>query len=130
MTLTPDQTKKFWGHVHKGCMKGDCWLWNGGQSAGYGVMCINNFQVCVHRISYMIHFGPVDQKTFIRRTCKHRFCVNPAHLEKVEKKSISRNKNGSHVSFDERCKRYNDKFPFQITEIRDRRLAEYEEISA
>lgn len=125
MTLTAEQTAKFWSQVRKGIMKGDCWLWTGGQSAGYGVMFINKYQVCVHRISYMLHFGPVDAKTFIRRTCKQRFCVNPAHLELAARKTISINKKGTHISFDERCKRDNAKKPIAMTELRDRMLAQH-----
>lgn len=128
--LTADQTKKFWGHVRKGALKGDCWLWEGARSGKYGVMFINKYQVSVHRIAYELEIGHLDKSKFIRRTCGNVFCVKPAHLELSARKTISINKKGTHVSFDERCKRYNDKYPFQITEIRDRRLAEYEEISA
>ena len=111
--LTPEQTAKFWGKVRKGNMTCDCWQWTGARCGKYGAMSINNYYVSVHRISYILNHGPIDQTKYISQTCNNDLCVNPAHLKLLEKKSISRNKNGSHVSFDERCKKYNEKFPFR-----------------
>jgi hypothetical protein len=130
MNLTPEQTKKFWGHVRKGALKGDCWHWEGAKSSKYGVMFIDKVQLGVHRISFALANGPIKPSEFIKHKCGNALCVNPAHLYKRTQITLKVHSQSAHKEFDERCKRYNNKHPFRITEIRDRRLAEYGEIIA
>jgi hypothetical protein len=76
----------------------DCWPWLGGISPfGYGMLLGDNGRMArAHRIAYEHHFGPIPEGLHIDhtchnidgscrggKTCPHRRCVNPAHLESV-----------------------------------------------
>lgn len=59
---------------------GSCWIWAGGlNSDGYGVM---NWQgECkAHRVSWVLHHGPIPKGQHVLHRCDIRACVNPAHL--------------------------------------------------
>ncbi len=80
--LTTEQ--RFWEKVEK---TATCWLWTGAlQPNGYG-----RFQnYLAHRYAYELLVGPIPSGLTIdhvkTRGCKHRNCVNPAHLEPVTQK--------------------------------------------
>lgn len=76
-----------------------CWPWlgrisNGSsknpQGGGYGRFDLrfNGWwkEVPAHRFSYEIIHGPISASLEVDHLCRHRHCVNPAHLEPVTKR--------------------------------------------
>jgi len=58
-----------------------CWLWLGRRhSKGYGWYRGRHY---AHRVSYMLHVGPIPAGHVVRQRCSNRLCVNPQHLETV-----------------------------------------------
>lgn len=69
----PDtRVKRFWTHVHK---TESCWLWNG-IADRYALLDT----IPVHRLSWMIHHGPIAPGLCICHRCDVPGCVNPGHL--------------------------------------------------
>lgn len=59
-----------------------CWIWIGHRyKNGYG--CIKAFgkMVSVHRLSYELHNGPIDDGMEILHSCDVALCINPDHLK-------------------------------------------------
>lgn len=79
--LTFSQIDRFWKQVD--CSRGpdSCWLWTGYlRENGYGVIGINRNEYKVHRVSYFLQHGRIDNDTLVLHRCDVRACVNPAHL--------------------------------------------------
>ena len=88
-------------YVNKPDGEHGCWLWTGGL-IGHGYGCVNvghHKQDYAHRVSYAYHVGPIpigydvdhlchNEETDCAggETCRHRRCINPAHLEAVPRK--------------------------------------------
>lgn len=68
-----------------------CWIWQGQVAgSGYGQVGFrrgpgdaNRYSVMAHRVSYMLHVGPIPEDLVLDHLCRVRTCVNPAHLEPV-----------------------------------------------
>lgn len=60
--------------------KDGCWEWKGHLSDGYGVMSGGRKLYRAHRVSYMIHKGPIPENSIVLHSCDIRSCVNPDHL--------------------------------------------------
>lgn len=89
-TGTPEE--RFWSFVDVGGPD-ECWHWNGGPSGnGYAFF---PRRVYAHRFSWELANGPIPKgfvvdhrchnadKSCPGGKCRHRLCVNPAHLEAV-----------------------------------------------
>jgi hypothetical protein len=65
----------------------ECWNWNGSLSGdGYGMFYSNYKRYRAHRLSYLMHKGPLDSSLVIDHLCSNPKCVNPNHLRQVSQK--------------------------------------------
>jgi hypothetical protein len=75
------QLNRFWRQVDRSGGAGACWLWTGFvRENGYGVIGIKCKEYRVHRVSYFIEHGRIDNDRLVLHRCDVRACVNPAHL--------------------------------------------------
>lgn len=70
--------ERFWRYVERGA---DCWEWTGSRSDGYGTLRTDRSCIKAHRVSWILHKGPVPEGSVIRHRCDNAGCVNPDHLE-------------------------------------------------
>lgn len=85
--LIMDAEARFWSKVDKNG-SGGCWLWTGKlASNGYAEFSHDRKRDRAHRYAYELLVGPIPEGLVIdhvwERGCRHRHCVNPAHLEPV-----------------------------------------------
>jgi len=66
---------------------GGCWLWTGGKSDGYAMARIQGTMYKVHRLIYEELVGPVPAGLELDHLCRVRCCLNPEHLEPVQKRT-------------------------------------------
>ena len=75
---------RFWAKVDK---TETCWLWTGGQSAGYGRFGFKGRpNLGAHRFAYELLVGPIPPGLDLDHLCRVRNCVNPDHLEPVTRR--------------------------------------------
>lgn len=95
-----DPAERFWRHVRRGGPD-ECWEWTGSRRPdGYGLFRATSRsqdpKVVPYRFAYELMVGPIpdglqldhlchtrDKACLGGKTCPHRRCVNPAHLEPV-----------------------------------------------
>lgn len=58
-----------------------CWIWQRSTRNGYGCLRIDGVTHYAHRVYYERHVIP--RGLDLDHLCRHRACVNPAHLEPV-----------------------------------------------
>jgi hypothetical protein len=73
-----DPATRFWKYVTK---SDGCWEWQGSRMPfGYGELNINKVPQCAHRLSWELHYGPIEEGLSVLHSCDNPPCVNPAHL--------------------------------------------------
>jgi hypothetical protein len=74
-----DLSDRFWAKVQK---TDTCWLWTGTlRPHGYGEMSIGRRGfVRAHRLSWVLHHGPIPDEAWVLHRCDNTRCVNPDHL--------------------------------------------------
>lgn len=89
--------ERFWKHVYVGerpyasdplaTAKGDCWLWNGlaNTTFNYPQFRINAKHYSVHRIALLESGRKIPDGYHVDHLCRIHSCVNPDHLEAVER---------------------------------------------
>lgn len=65
----------------------ECWNWQRSlDSKGYGRIYWQRRHTGAHRVSYILHHGPIPDGLTIDHLCRNRRCVNPDHLEPVSRR--------------------------------------------
>lgn len=58
-----------------------CWIFNGSiLPNGYGKIRYLDRIEYVHRVSWILHIGPIPKDMVVRHLCDVRLCCNPEHL--------------------------------------------------
>ena len=77
--------------VERSVRSGDCLIWQGCLSKGYGVIWVDGRMLRVHRIAYAEEHGAIPEGLVVDHTCHEKRCVNHWHLRGVTTKQ-----NGEH----------------------------------
>lgn len=69
--------ERFWSKVDR---SGECWVWTGAKSKGYGIFCaLGRTAVRAHRVSWWLEHGALPTAHVLHK-CDNPSCVRPAHL--------------------------------------------------
>lgn len=93
----PDPVETFWSRVDQTGGPEACWPWTRAINGnGYGSLSWQNKSATAYRVAYELTHGPVPEGMHLDhlchtndetcrggKTCPHRRCANPAHLEPV-----------------------------------------------
>lgn len=79
--FSPTIIKRFWPKVKK---TDGCWTWTGAKlTAGYGYIGKGSPRCAMaltHRVSWIIHFGPIPDGHDVLHECDNPPCIRPDHL--------------------------------------------------
>jgi predicted XRE-type DNA-binding protein len=82
MEITPQWKRRFNAKWTRDESTG-CWIWHGAHvPRGYGIIKIpgERKQEYAHRLSWLIHRGPIPEGQYVLHQCDTPACVNPEHL--------------------------------------------------
>lgn len=83
MTLSTPLADRFWAKVQRGAPD-DCWLWQGATNrTGHGLIKPHRgatTTTTAHRVSWVLHNGPIPGRLYVLHDCDTPPCVNPTHL--------------------------------------------------
>ena len=99
--------KRLEQHYNRHIIKKDgCWDWQGRNSAKYPQLSVGKGHfISIHRLSWMLHKGPIEDKLFVLHTCDNCRCSNPDHLYLGTQKENNRDRfdrNRANITFGER----------------------------
>jgi len=66
-----------WQHTDR---RGDCWLWQGAVSKGYGRFTYLGVNRQAHRWVYEEAIGPIPRGAYVLQRCGNHLCMRPEHL--------------------------------------------------
>src|SRR5262245_21598879 len=67
--------------IAEGPLRTKCWLWTGSRNnGGYGYTAYMGWREGVHRISWIIHRGPIPNGMWVCHHCDQPGCFRPEHL--------------------------------------------------
>ncbi len=69
---------------------GDCLVWTGTLSHGYGMAFYQGNRLSAHRFVWEAMVGAIPEKKHIDHLCRNKRCVNVEHLEPVTSQENSR----------------------------------------
>ena len=70
--------ERFWEKVDK---TGNCWIWTAAcMTNGYGQIWDGSKDRGAHRISWILHNGPIPNNLHVLHKCDNPPCVRPDHL--------------------------------------------------
>ena len=76
----PAIASRFWRYAV--VAPGECWPWGGCRNnRGYGRLNQHGGQIYAHRLSWLIHRGPIPAGLFVMHRCDNPPCCNPDHLQ-------------------------------------------------
>lgn len=91
-TYRPTLSERLWAKVDK---SGECWLWDGAKSGGYGQLKNAGKNVGAHRVAYEEAHGPIPAGMVVDHRCHVKLCVRPEHLRVVTQKQNMENRQGA-----------------------------------
>lgn len=99
-----------------------CWLWmgyitkpRGRYKGGYGQVMFRKKAWKAHRLVYTLLVGPIEHPLVIDHLCRVKNCVNPKHLEPVDRlTNIARGDSPGHIGSKNHQSKLNET---KVTEI-------------